>query len=175
MVDNGGDVGIAIIDDDAFGVIIAFFFHLGNNIAHIGSSLESSGNLAVFFKKLDCVEALEAGGDAGRKTTLDGRDSLFCYSGERNWGRHSCRANGLKAVHHLVDAFVLQCGDLNHIAAELFSQLVCMDFVTALTNDVHHIDGNDNRYAHLKKLRSEVQIALKIAAVNDVQDGIGLS
>lgn len=49
-----------------------------------------------------------------------------------------------------------------------------MDFVTALADDVHHVNGNDNRYAHLKKLRSEVQIALKVAAVNDVQDGIGL-
>ena len=48
-----------------------------------------------------------------------------------------------------------------------------MDFVTALANDVHHVNGNDDRYAHLKKLRSEVQIALKVAAVNDVQDGIG--
>ena len=69
---------------------------------------------------------------------------------------------------------VLQCRDFNHVAAELFCQLFCMDFVTALANDVHHVYGNDNRYAHLKKLRSEVKIALKVAAINDVQDGIGL-
>ena len=72
MVDNGGDVGIAIIDDDTLSVVVAFLFHLGNNIAHIGSSLKSSGNLTVFFKKLDCVKALEVGGNAGRKTALDG-------------------------------------------------------------------------------------------------------
>ena len=44
--------------------------------------------------------------------------------------------------------------------------------VAVFPDDVHHVDGHDDRNAKLGELCGEVEISLQIRAVNDVEDGV---
>ena len=67
----------------------------------------------------------------------------------------------------------LQGGDLDDLAAKLTGQLCGVDLIAVLADDVHHVDGDDDRDAQLGELRGEVQVALEVRAVDDVQDRVG--
>ena len=45
--------------------------------------------------------------------------------------------------------------------------------VAVLLNDVHHVDGNNNRDAELGELCGEVKVTLKVRTVDDVENSIG--
>ena len=42
-----------------------------------------------------------------------------------------------------------------------------------LRDDVHHVDGHDHRDAQLGQLCGEVEVALQVGAVDDVQNRVG--
>ena len=70
------------------------------------------------------------------------------------------------------DAGPLQSGNLDDPAADPFGKLLRVDFVAVLFHDVHHVDCQDHRNAELDKLCGEVEVALEVRAVHDVQDRI---
>ena len=67
----------------------------------------------------------------------------------------------------------LQSGDLDHFAAQLTGQLVNVDLVAILLDHVHHVDGHDHRDAQLHQLGGQIQVALQVGTVDDVQNGVG--
>ena len=67
------------------------------------------------------------------------------------------------------DAGAFQRGDLNHFAAEFARQLGGVDLVAVFGNNVHHVDGDDHRDAQLGQLGGQIQVALQVGAVDDVQ------
>ena len=73
----------------------------------------------------------------------------------------------------LHDAVTLQGGDLHDLAAQLAAQLLGVDGVAVLLHHVHHVDGDDHRDAQLGELGGEVQVALQVGTVDDVQNGVG--
>ena len=77
---------------------------------------------------------------------------------------------GLGGLH---DAVTLQGGDLHDLAAQLTAQLRHVDLVAVLADHVHHVDGDDHGNAQLGELGGQVQVALQVRAIDDVQDGIG--
>ena len=81
------------------------------------------------------------------------------------------RADGLLGCQH--HAVALQGGDLHHLAAQLTSQLLGVDAVAVLLHHVHHVDGHHHGDAQLGKLGGEVEVALQVGAVDDVQNGVG--
>ena len=70
------------------------------------------------------------------------------------------------------DSGTLQGGDLHHLAAKLLCQVGCVQLVAVLFHDIHHVDGHDNRNAQLHQLSGQIQVALQVRAVNDVQDRV---
>ena len=77
---------------------------------------------------------------------------------------------GFCRVH---DAVTLQGGDLHHLAAQLAAELSHVDLVAVLADHIHHVDGDDHRDTQLGKLGGEVEVALQVGAVDDVQNGVG--
>ena len=58
------------------------------------------------------------------------------------------------------------------LAAERLAQCVGVDLVAVLIYDVHHVDRNNHRDAHFEQLSGQIEIAFKVGAIDDVQDGI---
>ena len=73
----------------------------------------------------------------------------------------------------LHDTCSLQSGDLNYLAAELTGKLGDVDLIAVLLDDVHHVDGDNNRNTELGKLGGEVKVTLKVRTVDDVEYSIG--
>ena len=90
--------------------------------------------------------------------------------------RHSFDAyrgrNGLQAIDHLIDSFVLERRDLNDRAAELLFKRGDIDLIAAFAHHIHHVDRNNHRDAHFEQLSGQIEIAFKVGAIDDVQDGI---
>lgn len=73
------------------------------------------------------------------------------------------------------DAGAARRDDRDHRTAELARQFLCIQDDPAPLGDVHHIDGDQHRRAHLQQLRREIEIALQIGGVDDVHDQAGLA
>lgn len=71
-------------------------------------------------------------------------------------------------------AFALQCADLDCLTAQLSAQLLQVDLIAVLADEIDHVDSHDHGDAQLDELSGQVQVALDVGAINDVQDGIGL-
>ena len=56
--------------------------------------------------------------------------------------------------------------------AKLQRQAFAVDPVAVLFHLVHHVEGNDHRPLQLKQLHGQVQVALKVRTIHDVDDGI---
>ena len=73
----------------------------------------------------------------------------------------------------LLDARSLQGGDGHDLAVECLREGGEVHHVAVLLEDVHHVDGDEHGDAELDELRGEVEVALEVGAVDDVQDGVG--
>ena len=137
-------------------------------------NLDSLEDLVVALKDLDRVPALLLFGLVVDDSLFDVRNRMLDRTGERvhrDGLRALCRADCRLGSFH--DAGALQRGDLDDLAAQLTAQLGGVDLVAVLADDVHHVDGDDDRNAQLGQLRGQVQVTLQICAVDDVQNRIG--
>ena len=83
-------------------------------------------------------------------------------------------AGGLNAgLDGRVDALGFQGGDLHDLAADLPAELLGVDAVAGLADQVHHIQGDDHGDADLHQLGGEVEVALQVGGVHDVQHHVG--
>ena len=74
---------------------------------------------------------------------------------------------------HGPDAVALQRGDLDDLAAQLAGELLDVDLVAVLAHDVDHVDGDDNGDTQLSQLSGQIEVALEVRTVDDIQDGVG--
>ena len=77
-------------------------------------------------------------------------------------------------LHELADAFVLCRRDGNHGHAKLALEQVNVDGAAIGRDLVHHVEGDDHRSIELHKLEREVEVALDIGGVDDVDHRVGL-
>ena len=176
---NGGYVIITVVDDDAVCFVIKLGFG-GNDIlfdmcAHIFGKLHEIEDLFVSLEDFDRIPALLL----GRKLVYDGffdmSDGVLCRTAENVAGNldllRLSRFDGF--VCYFVDARSLERRDLHDLTSESLGQLVDLDDVTVFSDDVHHIDGNDDGNTEFKKLCGEVKISFDIRSVHKIDDGIG--
>ena len=175
---QGGNIDIALVRDDALGIVVQLLLGsldvLLNVRLHIGRELELCHGLLVALEDLDGVPALLLLRHLMHSDLFDVGQRMLDRTGERVH-RNGLRAlggldGGLGSLH---DAGALQGGDLNDLTAKLAGQLCGIDLIAVFADDVHHVDGDDDRDAQLGELRGEVQVALEVRAVDDVQDRIG--
>ena len=115
-------------------------------------------------------------GDLALQQTLDLAQGLLNGGGElvlvAAIGLGVADLNGL--VEQLLQAGALQSGDLQHGAAQLVGHLHGVDLVAVLLHHVHHVQGDDNGDAHLHDLGGQIQVALQVGGVHQVDDHVGV-
>ena len=175
--DDLRDVDIALVGDDGLGVVVELLLG-GLDVrldvrVHILGDVELCEHLVVALKDLDGVPALLLFRQCVHGRLLNVGDRVLDRTGERvhrhGLGGSGGLDGGLCRGH---DTVALQGRDLHDLAAELLRELVDVDLVAALAHDVHHVHSHDHRDAQFGQLRGEVQVALEVRAVHDVEDGV---
>ena len=77
-------------------------------------------------------------------------------------------------LHELADAFVLCRRDGNHGHTELAFEQVDVDGAAIGRDLVHHVKSDDHRSIEFHKLEREVEVALDIGGIDDIDHRIGL-
>ena len=77
-------------------------------------------------------------------------------------------------LHQLVYALVLGGRDGHHRHAQEGLQGVHVHGAAVLSDLIHHVEGDDHGNVQLHELRGEVEVALDVGGVNNVDDRIGL-
>ena len=177
-LDDLGDVDIALVGDDALGVVVQLLLgglDIGLDVGHgLGGDAQLGQHLVVALKDLDGVPALLLLGHAVDSSLLDVGDGVLHGAGEGVHGNGlGALGGGDGSLGGLHNAGALQGGDLHDLAAQLAGQLGHVDLVAVLLDDIHHVDGDDNGDTQLGQLRGQVQVTLQVRTIDDVQDGVG--
>ena len=110
---------------------------------------------------------------AMRDQILDMRQGVLHAPGEyvRRLARlFSRKHRGLAG--HLAAALAPQGAGFHHLAAQRLAQLAQINLVAVFARHVDHVQGDDHGNAQLGQLRGQVQVALDVGGVHDVEDGI---
>ena len=120
---------------------------------HVGRNLQLLKHLVVALEDLDGEPALLLFRHIVDNGLFDVGNRVFHWAGE---GVHR---DGLGALGSLDGSFgsfhnarALQSGDLNDLAAKLTAELCGVDLVAVLADNVHHVDGDDDRNSELGQL-----------------------
>ena len=110
---------------------------------------------------------------------LQGDANVVDDVGERTFCQHGgalplLRGGRIGALHQLPDALVFERGDLYHGDAKRALQFFRIDLVAVLFYRVDHIERDDNGDVDLQELRRQIQVALQIGRIDDVDDAVGL-
>lgn len=77
-------------------------------------------------------------------------------------------------LDELVDALVV-CGRDGHDGnAELCLEHVDVDAAAVCHDLIHHVEGDDERHVEFHELQAQIEVALDVRTVDDVDDGVGL-
>ena len=60
----------------------------------------------------------------------------------------------------------------NHRATQLVAQALRVQKDAPVARHVHHVQGQDQWYAHLQELNRKIEVALEVGGVDDVDDQI---
>ena len=180
LVDNVGNHAIALAGDDGLGVVVAILLALGDQLLDASGLLlgevDELAGVRVALKQLDSVVATLVGGNARRQVVLDVVQNVL-DGGIELVLRHLALRSGrlLDLLEQLFDALVLKSRDHHDRAAELLGKLVRVNLVAVLLDQVGHVEGDDHGQAGLDDLKCQVQIALKVGRVDNLDDHIGLA
>ena len=88
---------------------------------------------------------------------------------------HGVLERGEDRVFERVDPVFARSDHAHHGATEFARKRVEVDREAVLLGDVEHVHDDEHRDLHLDQLRREVEIALEIRGVDDVDDELGLA
>ena len=176
-LDDLRDVHIALVGDDGLCIVVQLRLSgldVRLDVLHdVCGDAQLFEYLIVTLEDLDGIPALLRSGLVMQNSLFDVRDGVLDRAGEGvlRLGVGACSGlDGCFRGFH--NACALQSGDLQNRAAQLTGQLLDVDLVSVLLDDVHHVDRHDDRDAKLGQLRGEVEVTLKVRAVDDVQNRV---
>ena len=180
LVDNVGNHAIALAGDDGLGVVVAVLFALGDQLLHASGLLlgkvDELAGVRIALKQLDSVVATLVGGNARRQVVLDVVQNVLDRGIELVLRHLALGSSGLlDLLKELGNALVLKSRDHHDRAAELLGKLVRVNLVAVFLHEVGHVEGHDHGQAGLDDLKCQVQIALKVGRVDNLDDHIGLA
>ena len=76
-----------------------------------------------------------------------------------------------RVAHQLIDALILCRGDRNHRNPQHLFHPVDIDRAAVSAQLIHHIECNHHGNIHLQQLHREIEIALDVRRVHDIDDG----
>ena len=174
------DIGIALVCNDAFGIVIHFLFTVLNMLFQVlrqrSVQLQPGAYLLVALEHLNGIPAqVLCVYHSGNRLFNMGNGVLYAACKHMRVFAHAfrpCRLDGLFRHGHA--ALALQSAHFHHGAAKFGAQLRKVYSISVLAHKVNHIHRHHNRQAQLDKLRGEVKVSLDIGAVHNVDDGIRL-
>ena len=180
LVNDVGDHAVALAGDDGLGIVVAILLALGDQLLNaIGLLLGEVDELAgvrIALKQLDGVVATLVGGNTRRQVVLDVVQNVLDRRIELVLRHLALGSSGLlDLLEQLVDTLVLKGRDHHDRAAELLGKLVRVDLVAVFLHEVGHVEGHDHGQAGLDDLKCQVQVALQVGGVDDLDDYIGLA
>ena len=98
---------------------------------------------------------------------------VFDRAGEgvlRNSFRRFCRFD--RRLRRFLDAVAFKCRNLHYFAAHMARKFADVYFIAVLFYDVHHVYGHYDGDAQFSELRGEVEVALEVGAVDNVEDRV---
>ena len=130
-------------------------------------------HLFVTLKELDGVPALAFLGQIMHGDLLDMGQGVIDRAGEAVLRHHLAAGHADAGLDRLIDAVALERGDFHDGAAELTAQLLGVDLIAVLPDEVHHVERDDHGDAELGQLGGQIEVALEVGGVDDVEDHIG--
>ena len=177
---HAADVRIALVGDDALGVVV----QLGLAVLDVLLQVSGQRGVQLQFLQDPAVPLEELDGIPAQVTLLHPALDGFLNVGDgvlHAAGEHMGQLAGLPAPGQGDGPFsrshaslALQCAHLHDLAAQRLAQLLPVDLVPVLADQVDHVDRHHHGDAQLDELGGQVQVALHVGAVHDVQDGVGL-
>ena len=176
LLDDGSNVNIALVRDNAFRVVIKLFFSRFNVrfnvLAIVLREAQLLNDFLVALKNLNREEALLLLGEGMYGNLFNVCNRVLNHTAEAVL-RDRLRVLGCmdSGFCCFLNAGALQSGNLNDLAAERLAQRVGVDLVAVLIYDVHHVDRNNDRNTELNKLGGQVEVALKVRTIDNIKDG----
>ena len=173
-------VGVALVGDDRLGVVVQLLLAVLHVLVHVRERVrverELREDLLVALEHLDRVPADLRLRDELLDRLLDVRERVLDAAREdvRRLAGLVCARRLDRGVGRLADALALERGDLDDLAAELLRELAQVDPVAVLADDVDHVHRHDDRDAERHQLGGEVEVALDVRAIDDVEDRVRL-
>ena len=180
LVDDVGNHAITLTGDDGLGVVVAVLLALSDQLLHASglllSEVDELAGVRVALKQLDRVVATFVGGNARRQIVFDVVKNVLDGGIELVLRHLALGSSGLlDLLEELLDTLVLKGRDHHDRAAELLGELVGVDLVAVLLDQVGHVEGDDHGQAGLDNLKRQVQVALEVGGVDNLDDDIGLA
>ena len=185
IVHEALDEVVALVGDDRLRVIAELLLAVADvllDVLHLADAEpQAVDDFAVALEDLDRVPADRAERHLALDRLLDVGDGVLDRAREhvRNVGElagalvdHGFLCHLHRLLGGLLPAFVPQCRDADDLAAQRLGDLLEVDLVAVLPHDVHHVDGHHHRKPKLRELRREVEVALDVGAVHDVEDRV---
>ena len=176
LLDDGSNVNIALVRDDAFRVVIKLFFSRFNVrfnvLAIVLRKAQLLNDFLVALKDLNREEALLLLGEGMYGNLFNVCNRVLNHTAEAVL-RDRLRVLGCmdSGFCCFLNSGALQSGNLNDLAAERLAQCVGVDLVAVLIYDVHHVDRNNDRNTELNELGGQVEVALKVRTIDNIKDG----
>ena len=180
LVHHPLNVGIALIGNNGFGIVVQFPFAVYDVLFNMGKQIAVQTHFLadqlIPLEELDGIPAQVV----GRDLSLDGflnvgqgmLHTAVIHMGDFMVGVVSGQGNCLLRGFHT--ALTLQGADLHTGAAQGPAQLFQINGVTVLPDQVDHVHGHHHGMAQFDQLGGQVQVPFDVGAVHDVQNGIGM-
>ena len=177
-LEDGRHVIVTLVDDDGLGVVVHDLLGLPDILLDVGEDggiqVQLLQHLVVPLEDLDGVPSLTICGHAVDGGLLDVGQGVLHLAREDVMGNIAAVLGGLDGqLNGLVYAGILQSRDFHGGTAHAVGQTLQVDLVALLAEYIHHVDGHDHGDAQLGELGGEVEVALQVGAVDDVEDGVG--
>ena len=173
-MDNGADVFVPFVGDDAFRIVVHFLFHRFNvpvDVVDDGlGQLQGFLDFFIPFEQFDAIPPFLM----GREHSLGG----FFNVGQGVFHR---AVEGMSGHHHLLvfghlggqvcgflDPFPGTGGDFDHLTAHFLGQLVDIDDVPVFPDHVHHVYGHHHGDPQFSQLGAEIQVPFQVGPVHNV-------
>ena len=178
--DDVADVIVSLVGDDALRVVVQFAFAVGDVLFKMAEQrfvqLQFILHHLVALEKFDGIPAQIGRFDLALDGFLDVGDGVFHAAAEHvralAVGVVAGEFYGLGRGFHA--AFTLERADFHAGAAERAAEFFKIDGIAILAHEVDHVDRDHHRIAQLDQLRGQVEIALDVRAVDDVQNRVGM-
>ena len=174
-----GNVYIAFIGDDAFRVVIQFllcsFDVLLDMRFDFFSQIQAFKNLFITLKHLDSIPALLLLRQVMHRNLFNVSQCVFYRTGEAMLRDSLAVLRSFNSCQCcFLDTIPLKGRDFHNLAAQLSAQFFDIDAVSGFSDQIHHVQRNDNRDAKLGQLRSQIQISLQVCGIYNIENSIWL-